>query len=210
MEMQSSPIIERYRGCLLGLAVGDALGTTREFQPPGSFAPITDMVGGGPFHLKTGQWTDDTSMALCLAESLIECRRFNPKDQMERYVRLRALEEVLGENTPVGLREKIKEDQIMRGELLWQGGSGYCVAMCSCKRSDKQNALVLRLQGTKKETFFKPSFLIPLRSLLSTDLIPESNKFGTLQRNYIREMLYEISTVFQESTSKGLDGIGDH
>lgn len=79
--------LERYRGCLLGLAVGDALGTTLEFRPPGSFAPITDMVGGGPFNLKPGEWTDDTSMALCLAESLIECQGFNPKDQMERYIR---------------------------------------------------------------------------------------------------------------------------
>jgi len=79
--------LERYRGCLLGLAVGDALGTTLEFKPPGSFTPITDMIGGGPFNLKPGQWTDDTSMALCLAESLIECRGFNPQDQMERYVR---------------------------------------------------------------------------------------------------------------------------
>jgi ADP-ribosyl-[dinitrogen reductase] hydrolase len=78
--------IQRYRGCLLGLAVGDALGTTLEFKPPGTFKPITDMIGGGPFNLKPGQWTDDTSMALCLAESLIECRGFDPKDQMERYV----------------------------------------------------------------------------------------------------------------------------
>jgi ADP-ribosyl-[dinitrogen reductase] hydrolase len=79
--------IQHYRGCLLGLAVGDALGTTLEFKSPGTFKPITDMIGGGPFHLKPGQWTDDTSMALCLAESLIECQGFNPKDQMERYVR---------------------------------------------------------------------------------------------------------------------------
>jgi ADP-ribosyl-[dinitrogen reductase] hydrolase len=86
-EKKSIPMIDRYRGCLLGLAVGDALGTTLEFKPPGSFTPITDMIGGGPFNLKPGQWTDDTSMALCLAESLIECRGFNPKDQMERYVR---------------------------------------------------------------------------------------------------------------------------
>ena len=40
---------DRYRGCLLGLAVGDAIGTTIEFQPRGSFAPLTDLVGGGPF-----------------------------------------------------------------------------------------------------------------------------------------------------------------
>src|SRR5690349_3303810 len=79
--------IERYRGSLLGLAVGDALGTTLEFSSPGSFIPIEDIVGGGPFHLLPGQWTDDTSMALCLAESLIECKGFDPIDQLERYCR---------------------------------------------------------------------------------------------------------------------------
>jgi ADP-ribosyl-[dinitrogen reductase] hydrolase len=76
---------ERARGCLLGLAVGDAVGTTVEFQPRGSFSPITDMVGGGPFRLARGQWTDDTSMALCLATSLIERGAFDAADQMERY-----------------------------------------------------------------------------------------------------------------------------
>ena len=78
---------DRYRGALLGLAAGDALGTTLEFKRPGTFTPITDMVGGGPFDLRPGEWTDDTSMALCLAESLVECRRFDPVDQLQRYVR---------------------------------------------------------------------------------------------------------------------------
>ena len=77
---------DRFRGCLLGLAAGDALGTTLEFEPPGTFEPIDDMIGGGPFDLEPGQWTDDTSMALCLAESLIECSEFDPTDQMRRYV----------------------------------------------------------------------------------------------------------------------------
>ncbi len=77
---------ERYHGTLLGLACGDALGTTLEFNPPGSFAPITDMIGGGPFNLEPGEWTDDTAMALCLAESLIE-KGFDPADQMRRYLR---------------------------------------------------------------------------------------------------------------------------
>jgi ADP-ribosylglycohydrolase len=80
-------LCDRYRGALLGLAAGDALGTTLEFKAPGTFKPITNMIGGGPFGLKPGQWTDDTSMALCLAESLIEKRGFDPKDQMDRYCR---------------------------------------------------------------------------------------------------------------------------
>src|SRR4051812_42939711 len=78
---------DRFRGCLIGLAAGDALGTTLEFRPPGSFSPICDMVGGGPFDLPPGAWTDDTSMALCLAESLLECQGFDPLDQLERYRR---------------------------------------------------------------------------------------------------------------------------
>jgi ADP-ribosyl-[dinitrogen reductase] hydrolase len=79
--------VERFRGCLLGLAAGDAVGTTVEFRAAGSFPPLTDMVGGGPFDLPAGAWTDDTSMALCLAESLVERRDFDPVDQLERYVR---------------------------------------------------------------------------------------------------------------------------
>lgn len=76
---------DRTRGCLLGLAVGDAVGTTVEFMDRGSFPEITDMVGGGPFNLQPGEWTDDTSMALCLAASLIESSGFNARDQMSRY-----------------------------------------------------------------------------------------------------------------------------
>ncbi len=78
---------DRFRGALLGLAAGDALGTTLEFKAPGTFRPITDLTGGGPFRLQAGQWTDDTSMAMCLAESLLACDGFDPADQMDRYLR---------------------------------------------------------------------------------------------------------------------------
>ena len=78
---------QRYRGCLLGLAASDAVGTVAEFKPRGSFPPVTDMTGGGTWGLQPGQWTDDTSMALCLADSLIACGGFDAADQMSRYVR---------------------------------------------------------------------------------------------------------------------------
>lgn len=77
---------DRYRGCLLGLATGDAVGTTVEFQPRGTFTAVTDMVGGGPFDLNAGEWTDDTSMALCLAASLLHSHGCDATDQMNRYV----------------------------------------------------------------------------------------------------------------------------
>lgn len=79
--------ISRYLGCMLGLATGDALGASLECKKPGSFVPIADLVGGGPFDLQPGQWTDDTALALCLADSLIQCRNFNSIDQLERYLK---------------------------------------------------------------------------------------------------------------------------
>ncbi|MEJ7841866.1 MAG: ADP-ribosylglycohydrolase family protein, partial [Rubrobacter sp.] len=79
--------VERYRGALLGLAAGDALGATVEFRQRDDFEPMTDIVGGGPHGLEAGQWTDDTSLALCLAESLIERGGMDLSDQLERYVR---------------------------------------------------------------------------------------------------------------------------
>lgn len=75
-----------FRGALIGLAVGDALGTTNEFKNPGTFTPIKDIVGGGPFNLNAGQWTDDTSMAYALGQSLIYRNGFDAKDQMDKYL----------------------------------------------------------------------------------------------------------------------------
>lgn len=82
-------LIDKYRGALLGLVCGDAVGVAVEFRKRGSFPPVTDMLGGGVFNLKKGQWTDDTSMALCLATSLIEQQGFDAIDQMQRYCRWR-------------------------------------------------------------------------------------------------------------------------
>ena len=75
---------ERVRGCLFGLAIGDALGAAVEFRPPGTFPLVTDFRDGGPHFLRPGEWTDDTSMALALADSLAE-RGWDPEDQTLRY-----------------------------------------------------------------------------------------------------------------------------
>lgn len=77
----------RFEGCLLGLACGDAVGTTVEFRARGTFRPVTDMTGGGPFGLRRGEWTDDTSMTLCMATSLVERRKFDARDIMDRFCR---------------------------------------------------------------------------------------------------------------------------
>src|SRR6516225_12432231 len=76
---------DRRRGTLIGLAVGDALGAAVEFSSPGSFTPVTGYRGGGPHGLKAGEWTDDTSMALALADSMASVG-WDLNDQASRYV----------------------------------------------------------------------------------------------------------------------------
>ena len=78
---------ERFQGALVGLAVGDALAAHTQFRKPGTFAAVGDLLGGGPFDLPRGAWTDDTAMALLLAESLLEREGFDAHDQVQRYVR---------------------------------------------------------------------------------------------------------------------------
>jgi ADP-ribosylglycohydrolase len=78
---------ERFHGALLGLAAGDAVAVATQFGRPGRFTPVGDLLGGGPFDLPRGAWSDDTAMALCLAESLLECEGFDARDQVQRYRR---------------------------------------------------------------------------------------------------------------------------
>ena len=77
----------RFLGALIGLAVGDAVAAATQYRRPGSFTPVGDMLGGGPFDLPRGGWSDDTAMALCLADSLLERDGFDARDQVERYRR---------------------------------------------------------------------------------------------------------------------------
>jgi ADP-ribosylglycohydrolase len=76
---------DRSRGALIGLAVGDALGAAVEFKFPGSFASVTGYRDGGPHRLEAGEWTDDTSMALALADSIATVG-WDLNDQADRYV----------------------------------------------------------------------------------------------------------------------------
>lgn len=83
----SDTVRDRALGAMIGLAMGDALGTTLEFETRDSKPPVTDLIGGGPFNLNAGKWTDDTSMALCLGDSLIACDGLDERDLMERFSR---------------------------------------------------------------------------------------------------------------------------
>jgi ADP-ribosyl-[dinitrogen reductase] hydrolase len=85
-DTSAAAIRDRAIGALIGLAVGDAVGTTLEFKARDTYPALTDMIGGGPFGLKPGQWTDDTAMALALADSLAQDAALDEKDLMQRFV----------------------------------------------------------------------------------------------------------------------------
>lgn len=80
-------IDDRAYGAMLGLAIGDAVGVPLEFSERDSLPLVTEMIGGGPFGLEPGEWTDDTSMALCLLDSLTALSSFNEIDVLNRFVR---------------------------------------------------------------------------------------------------------------------------
>lgn len=127
---------ERITGSLLGLACGDALGTTLEFSAAGSFAPITDMVGGGPFDLRPGDWTDDTSMALCLAQSLLERNGFDARDQMNRYCNW------MNYGEPSSTGEAFDIGNTTRASLLFYEQTGDPMAGSEARRSAGNGSLM--------------------------------------------------------------------
>ena len=86
VQSTSQSFADRAHGAWLGLAVGDALGTTLEFSRRDSEPHHTEMIGGGPFRLAPGVWTDDTSMALCLADTLLATGEADPRDLVTRFI----------------------------------------------------------------------------------------------------------------------------
>jgi len=91
-------IRSRALGAFVGLAVGDALGAPVEFKVRDTFPEISEMLTGGYFNLPAGAWTDDTAMALCLADSLNFSPDFDAEDLLDRFIRWIDLHE----NTSIG------------------------------------------------------------------------------------------------------------
>jgi ADP-ribosyl-[dinitrogen reductase] hydrolase len=114
---------DRALGAFIGLATGDAIGTTVEFRPRGSFSPLTDMVGGGPFRLRAGQWTDDTSMAVCLAESQLMYPDLDPIDLMTRFLAWRddGVNSSTGTCFDIGITTRAALDQFKRTHIPLAG-----------------------------------------------------------------------------------------
>lgn len=128
----SNYLNDRLLGSFIGLAVGDAVGTTVEFRDRDTFTPLTDMVGGGPFRLPVGYWTDDTSMALCLAESLVLDPTLSKVDLLERfynwmtegYNSSNGICFDIGNTTRVAIYNYSKEGTTVNNDKFFMAGNG--------------------------------------------------------------------------------------
>jgi ADP-ribosyl-[dinitrogen reductase] hydrolase len=153
--------LNRYGGCLLGLAVGDALGAPIEFASPGSFEPLTDMISGGSFGLQRGQYTDDTTMALCIAESIFEKGGFDPVDQLQRFVRWYRQGYLsstgtcfdIGNTTRTSLEDFERSSQPFRTPGGLKGGNGAIMRLAPVAMAfASQPALAIRKCGDSART----------------------------------------------------------
>lgn len=76
---------DRQKGSFFGLIIGDAMGAPYEFKESQTFEVTKEYNRGGWLSVKKGEWTDDSTMALCVSESLIEKKLNDIEDQVEKY-----------------------------------------------------------------------------------------------------------------------------
>jgi ADP-ribosyl-[dinitrogen reductase] hydrolase len=141
---------DRALGAIVGLAIGDALGAPVEFCRRDTFEPITGMRAGGYFKLPAGAWTDDTAMALCLAESLIEHPELDPKDLLDRF----CLWAEKGVNTSTGVCVGIGQNTLR--VLGNYHRKGELVAPETRQKSDG-NGAIMRLAPVAVHHWRRPS-----------------------------------------------------
>jgi ADP-ribosylglycohydrolase len=132
----ASPNHDRVAGAFVGLAIGDALGAPIEFSPRGTFGPVTTYISGGRFNLPAGAWTDDTSMALCLAQSIVENAGLVTEDVLNRFCDWAEN----GSNTSTGVAVGIGQNTLrVLGDFR---RNGYLEALPLGSKNDGNGALM--------------------------------------------------------------------
>lgn len=109
---------------------------------------------------------------------------------------IRKFNNEVGDRNVVDFKEVIKQDIIRKGELLWQGSSGFCIATKSYKRDWPYFTKVLSLQRESKEIEFKPESYIPVRALIDEAVIPSTEKFNDKHKKYLRLLAKRIQNQF--------------
>lgn len=138
-------------GMLVGLAVGDALGATHEGRARDTIEPITDMMGGGPYNLRSGQWTDDTSMAMCLAQMLRSANGWDAEDAMKRFINWREQGYLSSTRVCFGM-EKQTDEAMRRFQATGNPYGGATEGVANGNDGIKRLAPVVLAYGAVKES----------------------------------------------------------
>lgn len=97
------------------------------------------------------------------------------------------------------LRNRIVVDELLPGDVLWQGKAGFCVVLRRGSRSGRDNVPVLKLQGKAAKSAFVASATVPVRALLDEKIIPKTTDFGDEPRGVLREFIGEFSSVLPQN-----------
>lgn len=158
-DQTEADFLDRARGCLLGLAIGEAMGSSVEYLPRDGFDPVTGLAGGGPLDLAPGEWTDGTAMALCLGQSLLDCQTVEQHDFMTRLaawvttgaqtVQGRSL--AVGATTWVAIDSFLDDDEAAAGTAEATGaGNGSLVRLAPVAIFAARSPEVARFLATKQ------------------------------------------------------------
>jgi ADP-ribosyl-[dinitrogen reductase] hydrolase len=160
----------RFRGALLGLALGEALAAPVQWARPGSFSPVRDLIGGGPFDLAPGSWTDDAAMALLLGRSVLECRGCDPVDQLNRFRRWQREGEGSLSGECLGITASVSRalvDGLGSSEIRDGADALVRIAPLALWHYVDEQALMADLEPMMRVTCREPSTLHALREFAS-------------------------------------------
>lgn len=225
--MRDSSSKSRWEGCLLGLAVGDALGAPLEFHRRERITPIKGMIEGGKFRMRLGEWTDDTAMALCLADSLLASGGFDPFDQMARYWRwandgensTRPRAFGIGKTVAVALGRYQQTGEYWCGsDALSASGNGSIMRLAPvAMRYAGDDLLVMHAESSSRTTHASPLCLSACRlmaRLLDRALLGETSKAVWLDTStFCCEDYHEflrplLDAEYRDKPAEGIRGSG--
>ena len=205
-------IRDRALGAFVGLAVGDALGAPVEFMSRDTFPYVTEMMAGGYFHLPAGAWTDDTAMALCLADSLFNYPDFDEQDLLNRFLKWLEHHENtstgkcigVGQNTLVVLGHYHRTGEVLAPRVKGRSdGNGALmriapVAVVNWSNQEKAREIASRQSRTTHKSILSEQICVAMVQIL-TSLISGQSWLASTNQIASYEVETVISSVFQGS-----------
>ena len=205
-------IRDRALGAFVGLAVGDALGAPVEFMSRDTFPYVTEMMAGGYFHLPAGAWTDDTAMALCLADSLFNYPDFDEQDLLNRFLKWLEHHENtstgkcigVGQNTLVVLGHYHRTGEVLAPRVKGRSdGNGALmriapVAVVNWRNQEKAREIASRQSRTTHNSILSEQICGAMVQIL-TSLISGQSWLASTNQIASYEVETVISSVFQGS-----------